>query len=63
MKLLKSIGKILKHHARIKRHGHISGGSINHLRAPAHGGNISALKQQLRHMVIGKAKLAHRVRF
>lgn len=61
MKLLKHHGKILKHHARTKHHSHrITGGNINHLQ---HGGNVSALKQQLRHMVIGKAKKSHRVRF
>lgn len=61
MKLLKHRSKILKHNARIMSHK-IMGGSINHLQQ-SHGGNVSALKQQLRHMVIGKAKKPHRVKF
>jgi len=62
--MLRHRGKILKHIGR-KVHKHSSkGGSINHLVHHHHlGGNISELKKKLAHMVIGKPKKAHRIKF
>jgi transcriptional regulator with AAA-type ATPase domain len=60
--LVKHHGKILKHHGRIVHHRVHTGGNINHLIHKHHGGNITELKNQLKHLMI-KQKPKKRIHF
>jgi hypothetical protein len=62
MKILKHKGKILRHKHKIIKH-HLHGGNIHHLIHKHHlGGNISELKRELKHLIIGKKK-PNRIKF
>ena len=56
MKILKHRGHILRHNHKIIKHK-LHGGNIHHLI-----GNIASLKNELKHLTIGKKKI-NRIKF
>lgn len=64
MKLLKHHSKLLRHHSKLLKAKHMKGGSINHLLNNNTKGNVTELKKQLSHMIIGNKpkKPIHRIK-